>query len=429
MMFEPSARSPSPQPATEPAPLIVPVTSEPAPGSFKGTAPASSPGLAERPGIPSADEVIRHHRRMVYRTLSRLGIDPPDVDDVTQDTLTVVVRGLGSFVVPEGLSLNEALRVWIHCICVNQARSQAPYKRKRRKRRKMMGVDDLDQWASVAPGPAEHFEREESYALLGRLLALLTPERRAALIAHKLEGKSIAEIACEQGIPEGTVLTRIRLAGRDLEAAARRLSAQERAVLLPLLAMLLEKQIEVWRALLLPAFTCVVMGGLVGAWLSWPHGWPGIACAAVEGGIAAPAPVSSTQSLATDIPAASSETVSVPAAASTPAAASAPVATAQAGKGSNEPAVKAALPPQKAASGAARRPPAASGREESGSARRERERERDERVYIEVARERLAAGQPGVARAVLRAHDRRFPGGGFAEERAALRASARGASR
>jgi hypothetical protein len=151
--------------------------------------------------------------------------------------------------------------------------------------------------------------------------------------------------------------------------------------------------------------------------------------AIAEGRIAIEAPASPTSPVDASEPAAPSDGAStlviapsvIVIAAPAPEASSAPAAA-----GSSAARVMAASLPRKAAPGGTSGASAEPGAGIPGNARRERER--DERVYLEVARERLAAGHPNAARSVLRAHDRRFPEGGFAEERAALRASTRNVS-
>jgi RNA polymerase sigma-70 factor (ECF subfamily) len=56
----------------------------------------------------------------------------------------------------------------------------------------------------------------EREALLRQALAELPPEQRAALVAAFYEGLSHAEIAAREGLPLGTVKSRIRLAFRRL---------------------------------------------------------------------------------------------------------------------------------------------------------------------------------------------------------------------
>jgi RNA polymerase sigma-70 factor (ECF subfamily) len=67
--------------------------------------------------------------------------------------------------------------------------------------------------------PWEEAIRGEERAVVRRALAELPPEQRRVVEARIDQGKSFAVIAAEQGLPLGTVLTRMRLALEKLRRA------------------------------------------------------------------------------------------------------------------------------------------------------------------------------------------------------------------
>jgi RNA polymerase sigma-70 factor (ECF subfamily) len=71
--------------------------------------------------------------------------------------------------------------------------------------------------------PEARYAGRESHALLERLLAKLSPERRATFVLFEVEGVSCEEIAELTGVPVGTVYSRLHLARKQVTAAAKRL--------------------------------------------------------------------------------------------------------------------------------------------------------------------------------------------------------------
>lgn len=63
-----------------------------------------------------------------------------------------------------------------------------------------------------APGPQEHLIRDEVIERVRELVAQLPPDHRSVVLARMYEEKTFAQIADEQGLPIGTVLTRMRRA-------------------------------------------------------------------------------------------------------------------------------------------------------------------------------------------------------------------------
>lgn len=132
--------------------------------------------------------------RRYARALTR---DADLADDLVQDTL---VRALRS----EHLFHGGDIRVWMYTILANLNRNRL---RSLARRPAMMPIDDGDA-AADAPEGARDIERA---------LATLVDEQRHALLLVVLEGLSYREVAEIQGVPIGTVMSRLARARSQIK--------------------------------------------------------------------------------------------------------------------------------------------------------------------------------------------------------------------
>ncbi len=132
--------------------------------------------------------------RRYARALTR---DADLADDLVQDTL---VRALRS----EHLFHGGDTRVWMYTILANLNRNRL---RALARRPAMMPIDDGDA-AEGAPEGARDVERA---------LATLVEEQRHALLLVVLEGLSYREVAEIQGVPIGTVMSRLARARSQIK--------------------------------------------------------------------------------------------------------------------------------------------------------------------------------------------------------------------
>ncbi|MBS0532957.1 MAG: sigma-70 family RNA polymerase sigma factor [Proteobacteria bacterium] len=133
--------------------------------------------------------------RRFARALTR---DTEAADDLVQDTL---VRALRS----EHLFHGGEVRTWMYTILANLNRNRL---RSLARRPVMVPVDDGDA-AVDAPEGARDIERG---------LATLVDEQRDALLLVVLEGLSYREVAEIQGVPIGTVMSRLARARQQLKS-------------------------------------------------------------------------------------------------------------------------------------------------------------------------------------------------------------------
>ena len=163
----------------------------------------------------------------LYRYAMRLTNNPDDAQDLVQDTFERGFKAFDSF--KEGTNFEA----WMTTIERNAFFNQRA-KAKRRPQRANDGSGDYDDWDLY--DAAEHSSdgmksAEEEYLdafapeEIMRALATLSPERRQVFIDAAIDGKSYRQVADEQGVKIGTVMSRLNRARaqlkRELAAYAR----------------------------------------------------------------------------------------------------------------------------------------------------------------------------------------------------------------
>ncbi|WP_437571360.1 sigma-70 family RNA polymerase sigma factor [Sorangium sp. So ce542] len=178
---------------------------------------------------PTWETVVREHLRYLRGCVASERIPAADREDVLQEVLHGISRGLATFDPARG-----ELRAWLKAIVHNHA---AMYRRRAYRRREAPWPDEPLELADEAPSSEErHIERERRQ-LLSKLLLELPPERREAVIAHELDEAGIGHVAELLSIPATTAKSRVRHGREELKAAARRWQARHHRRLAALLPM------------------------------------------------------------------------------------------------------------------------------------------------------------------------------------------------
>ncbi|MCK9908997.1 sigma-70 family RNA polymerase sigma factor [Microbacteriaceae bacterium K1510] len=134
--------------------------------------------------VEAAIPALRRYARALTR-------DADTADDLVQDTL---VRALRS----EHLFQGEEVRSWLYTILTNLNRNRL---RSLARRPTLSSIEDND--APDFAGP------EAGGRDIERALATLAEDQRQALLLVVLEGLSYREVADVQGVPIGTVMSRL----------------------------------------------------------------------------------------------------------------------------------------------------------------------------------------------------------------------------
>ena len=144
-------------------------------------------------GVEAAVPALRRYARALTR-------DAELADDLVQDTL---VRALRS----EHLFHGGDIRSWLYTILTNLNRNRL---RSLARRPTITAIDDND--APDMAGP------EAGGRDIERALATLVEDQRAALLLVVLEGLTYREVAEVQGVPIGTVMSRLARARVQIKA-------------------------------------------------------------------------------------------------------------------------------------------------------------------------------------------------------------------
>ena len=147
---------------------------------------------AFRESIETMIPALRRYARALAR-------DVDIADDLVQDTL---VRALRS----EHLFHDGDLRSWLYTILTNLNRNRL---RALARRPAMAAIDDND--AADLAGP------EAGSRDIARALATLADDQRSVLLLVVLEGLSYREVAEVQGVPIGTVMSRLSRARMQIK--------------------------------------------------------------------------------------------------------------------------------------------------------------------------------------------------------------------
>lgn len=148
--------------------------------------------------------LYREMERPLYRfILSRLN-DPFESADLLQDVFMDVWRSAASF---EGRS---KVQTWIFGIAYRKVIDL------HRKRARQDVTDELPEQVDDGPGAEAYLIAAQEAEHVRRCLDTLSGDHRAAISLAFYEDMSYAEIAAIQGVPEGTIKTRIFHAKRLL---------------------------------------------------------------------------------------------------------------------------------------------------------------------------------------------------------------------
>jgi RNA polymerase sigma-70 factor, ECF subfamily len=164
--------------------------------------------VAARAGERWAQEAIfRRHAPMINRLAYRLMAGDADVDDVVQDVFVAALRRLDRLQDP------QALAGWLRAIVVGTVHKRVRKARLLRRLGLLRREEiDFDEFVSQAASP----EIRAELAAIYRLAEELSVDERSALILHRVEGRSLAQVAEEMGLSLATVKRRLAKADERL---------------------------------------------------------------------------------------------------------------------------------------------------------------------------------------------------------------------
>jgi RNA polymerase sigma factor (sigma-70 family) len=160
-------------------------------------------------GVPTWQEVARDHGRFLYTVAYRLTGNHDDAQDLVQEVLLRVQRGLATY-------RPGSLHAWLSRIATNAFLDEA---RRRARRPTVVLGDETERVAPPAPDVDEVLAQEVLPDDVQAALLGLPEEYRAAVVLCDVVGLPYEEIADSLGVPVGTVRSRIHRGRAQLRRA------------------------------------------------------------------------------------------------------------------------------------------------------------------------------------------------------------------
>ena len=158
-------------------------------------------------------QLVTEHSARVYGALRRFGLDPQEADEVAQEVFLRAWRGLARF------EKRSQFSTWIYRIAFNEAQRRLA----RRPPATAVGrPGDEDEVAAlpdaIGAGPQARTLDREFEQMLGRALAELPVDLRAAVVLRDLEGLSTEEAAAVAGVRQAAFKSRLHRGRMQLRA-------------------------------------------------------------------------------------------------------------------------------------------------------------------------------------------------------------------
>lgn len=160
--------------------------------------------------IAGLEALYESYNEQVFRTCYRILGDRAAAEDQTQEVFLRVFEKIGHF---KGRS---RFSTWLYRLAVNQTLNRL----RSRKRRllKTLGMDFLEELAGHDPTQDYELLQKERRDEVQAILSRLSVEHRAVLVLREIEELSYAEISEVLGIAQGTVMSRLHRARRELRS-------------------------------------------------------------------------------------------------------------------------------------------------------------------------------------------------------------------
>jgi RNA polymerase sigma-70 factor (ECF subfamily) len=164
---------------------------------------------------PALEQLLERHQAQVYRFGMKMCGDPQDAQDVLQETLLAMARGVRDF---RGAS---SISTWLYTI----ARSFCIKKHRRSKfapvQERSLDTDvapEASRLADLADSPEDALAGKQIEHALGEALSALEPMYREVLVLRDIEGLSAPEVAEVLGVSVQAVKSRLHRARLSVRA-------------------------------------------------------------------------------------------------------------------------------------------------------------------------------------------------------------------
>jgi RNA polymerase sigma-70 factor (ECF subfamily) len=161
-------------------------------------------------------EFVCAHVDFVWRSLARLGVRAPDLDDAVQEVFVVATRRW------------ESARDNPRRFLFRTAMNVAAHARRTRARHRETGEEPSEEQIDPNLLADEQLDLARARELLNCALDRIPIERRTVFVLYELEELTMAEIAELLELRPGTVASRLRQARQDFFTAVQRLESNRR---------------------------------------------------------------------------------------------------------------------------------------------------------------------------------------------------------
>jgi RNA polymerase sigma-70 factor (ECF subfamily) len=162
--------------------------------------------------------MFREHVAFVSRAVRRMGVDPSELEDATQEVFVVASRKVDQIEpgTEKAFLFGTAMRV-------------ASNVRRTKKRSKLtLGLDLSAHPARAERTAEETLDRQRAREMLDAVLDTMDDDTRAVFTLRELEGMTVPEIARLLSIPPGTVASRLRRGHAQFDEALTKLQESRR---------------------------------------------------------------------------------------------------------------------------------------------------------------------------------------------------------
>jgi len=182
------------------------------------TWPTRTTAAASEPS-PDIDALAIHdtHVDFVWKTLQRLGVRTPDLEDSAQDVFLVVHRKIETF------DSTQPVEGWLYGIC----RRVAASRRRRAHQRREIVYRTVPDQRDEACDPEQQATHREAQDRLDAILDEIDDDKRVVFVMFEIEGLGCEDISVALSIPVGTVYSRLHIARKALQKAAARIELRE----------------------------------------------------------------------------------------------------------------------------------------------------------------------------------------------------------
>jgi RNA polymerase sigma-70 factor (ECF subfamily) len=147
--------------------------------------------------------LVDRHAQKLFRSAMALSRNRADAEDLLQDTLVAVHRGLKNF------AGRSSVRTWMSTILTRQAFKSLHRARHRRATLSLDGMSDGSPAATDHALVVESAGKVERRIDVMEVLRSLSDQHREVLVLREIQGLSYEEIAAALGVPRGTVESRL----------------------------------------------------------------------------------------------------------------------------------------------------------------------------------------------------------------------------